>query len=247
MAQSDFTSPSNVLTSSNVLRVETAAFTAPNGGGAFVQAYKSVSVSSGIVAQFYNGAGFTPTGATKAGIARAAMKRATSGGPSGWAPFVFVSLSGTDVASTAYVLGIGDASPGHLILMKGPLNGGLPDVAPGTAGSGVIWRSDESVPIDEWAHIQLMVAGNANGDAVISIYRSDLGTSTLSLPSMVLVPGRRVAQGGGTVADTGLTDDGAGILTGSPAYASGRLGYGCYFSDVSRVAMFDGLYFEAQP
>jgi hypothetical protein len=247
MAQSDWTPPSNVLTSSNVLRVETAAFTPPNGGGSFVQAYKSISVGSGVMALFYTGTGFAPTGATKAGLARAAMKRATSGGASGWAPFVFVSLSGTDVADTAYLLGIGDASPGHLILRKGPLNAGLPDVAPGTAGSGVIWRSDESVSIDEWAHIQLMVAGNANGDAVISIWRSNLSTSTLSSPTMVLVPGRRVAQVGGLVADTGITDDGAGILTGSPAYASGRLGYGCYFSDVARVAMFDGIYLEAQP
>lgn len=247
MAPTDFTEPTNVLTSSIVTRVETAAFAAPYGGGAFVQAFRSTNVGTGVVAFFYNGDGFAPTPANKAGVARMALKRATSGGPTGWAPFVFVGLSGTDVSSSAYILGIGDASPGHLVLRKGPLNGGCPDVAPGTAGSGVLWRSDEVVQIDEWAHIQLMVAGNANGDAVISIYRNNLALHSITSPTMTLVPGQRIAVGGEIVQDTGLIDDGAGILTGTPALTNGRFGYGCYFDDVARVALVDGFYCEAQP
>ncbi len=189
--------------------------------------------------------GFAPTPATKGGLASMALNRATSGGASGWAPFVFVNLGGTDVANEAYMLGIADASPGHIVLRKGALSGGLPDVAPGT--SGVIWRSDEVVAIDEWAHIRLMVAGNANGDAVITCWRSDLAAHAITSPTWVAIAGQRLAAGGGTVADTGITDDGAGIITGSPAFTSGYMGYGVHVSNTARVALVDGFACEAQP
>ena len=248
MAQSDFTAPTGVLTNSSVLRVETTAFTPPNGGGLFLQAYKSIAVATGVMALFYNGSGFAPTPATKGGIASMALNRATSGGAGGWAPFVFVNLGGTNVSNEAYILGIGDATPGHLILRKGALSGGLPDVDPGAASpQGVIWRSDEVIALNEWAHVRLMVAGNANGDAVISVWRSALATHALSSPTWVAVAGQRIAQGGGTVAATGITDDGAGILTGSPAFTSGYMGYGVYVSNTARVALVDGFACEAQP
>jgi len=242
MAQSDFTDLTGILNSATVKRVATAAMTPPAGGGSFVLGMRSLVVATGVVASFYNGAGFAPY--AKGGVISAALKRGISGGDEGFAPMIFLNLQGTAVASNGYLLGLSDAEPSHLVLKKGPMSTGLPDDAPGT--NGVIWRSTLTYERDTWVHCRLMAAWNADGDVVLTVYTNDLDTHDVDTPTWVALPGAAIDGAVVPVGLNGLTDDAAGIVTGSASYAGGRAGFGVYVSDTNRVVAFDQIAIEAQ-
>lgn len=242
MAQSDFTDLTGILNSSQVKRVATAAIAPPPGGGSFCFGMKSIVVATGVVASFYNGAGFAPY--SKGGVVSGAMKRLISGGDTGFAPILFLNLQGSAVASNGYLLGLSDAELAHLILKKGPMSTGLPDSAPGS--DGVIWRSTLTFARDTWVHARLMAAWNDNGDVVLSVTTNDLTANDVDAPVWVALPGASVDGAVMPSGLNGLTDDAAGLATGSPSYAGGRAGFGAFFSDTTRRVAFDHLTIDAQ-
>jgi hypothetical protein len=157
----------------------------------------------------------------------------TSGGPIGFAPLLFASLGGSSVNDTGYLLGIGDGDPAHLVLRKGALVQGLPDVAPGN--QGVLRRSLAAVALEEWAHLRLDVIVNLNGDVILNVFRSDLGAHAVGAPSWAAIPGMDP-----------FVDDCARINSGSAPLVAGRLGFAFQSAEVARRAAFDHLHLERQ-
>lgn len=235
MAEADWTSLVGQLDGASALRAVTAGTTPPNGGGSFVRGCNSLSNNTGVVGQYHNGTGFAPT--AKGGEVAGALMRATSAGTTGYAVFLFIQLGGTGVDSTAYILGLSDGSPGRIVLRKGSLVTGLPDEAPGSGG--VLARSDESVSNDTWAHVRLECVVNLSGDVVLNVYKSDLGVNPVTTPVWVPVPGMSGFPGG--VAATAIIDDALGVNTGSVPLTAGRMGYGHWMNDVSRVSYVDHI------
>jgi hypothetical protein len=157
------------------------------------------------------------------------IKRGVSGGPEGFSPFLFIGLGGTDVTDQGYMLGLSDGDPSHLVLRKGTLVAGLPDVAPG--GSGVLRRSTGEVAIDEWRHLRLDMIVNLNGDVRLQVFENDLSLHPIGgAPTWAAIPG--MAE---------FVDDALGVNSGSLPYTSGRGGFGFASSDVTRRAYFDQI------
>lgn len=237
MAQTDHTECIDNLSPTALKFVPGGGFTPPPGGGGFCGAWKSLTASVGLSTRFIDEPGLVP--APKGGYIQAAIRRGISAGPSGCAVFVAICLGGTANTNSAYILGLSDSETPHLVLRKGQLVGGLPDVAPGT--QGVIWRSTDVFAIDQWVHCKLMAAVNLNGDVVLSVWRNDLtvfGASVADISqNWVQEPGINMLN----VSGSGITDDGAGINTGSPSLTSGRFAWGCYVADVNRVAYIDHI------
>lgn len=239
MAQADWNLCGSSLGSGSVVVVETAAFPVADGAAdTFAQLMNSLTTSIGVVAYFHNGSGFAPT--TSGGLVQGCIKKGVSAGTAGWSPFLMATLQGTGtVADVAYILGLSNTNPARLVLRKGALTGGLPDVLPpenlgDPLVQGVIARSSDVFAIDEWLHLRLQVRVNGNLDAVITCERNDLTLHDASSPVWQAIPG--IAQ---------FVDDGAGAVTGSPSLQSGRFGYGCWFGDTQRRALFDEIYLEA--
>ncbi len=242
MAQSDHTECVDNLSAASLKFIAGGGFTTPPGGGTFCGAWKSLDATPGLSTRFFNGTGLAP--APKGGVVQAALRRGIGAGETGFAPFLIICLGGTANTNNAYILGLADGSPSHLVLRKGQLVGGLPDVAPGN--QGVLWRSTDVWAVDTWVHIRLMAAVNLNGDTVLSVWQNDLtapGATVLDVDqNWVQVPGLNMLD----VSGSGITDDAAGINTGTPSLTSGRLGWGCWKNDVNRVAYIDHIQAAAQ-
>lgn len=242
MAQADHTECVDNLTSSSLKFIPGGGFTTAPGGGGFCGAFKSLTATVGLSTRFFNAVGLAP--APKGGFIKGALRRGAGAGTNGCAVFVAICLGGTANTNLAYMLGLADGDTPHLVLRKGQLVGGLPDVEPGN--QGVIWRSTDTFAIDAWIHVKLMAAVNANGDVVLSVWRNDL---TAPGASVLLVDQNFIQEPGINslaVSGSGITDDAAGINTGSPSLTSGRFGWGCWVGDVNRVAYIDHLEAVAQ-
>ncbi len=242
MAQSDHTECIDNLSAAAIKFIAGGGFVTPPGGGTFCGAWKSLVATPGLSTRFFNGAGLVP--APKGGTVSAALRRGLGAGQTGFATFVCICLGGTANTNNAYMLGLADGSPAHLVVRKGQLVGGLPDVAPGN--QGVLWRSTDVYDDDQWVHVRLMVAVNTNGDSVISVWENDLtalGASVLAIDqNWVQVPGLNMLN----VSGSGITDDAAGINTGTPSLTSGRLAWGFWSNDVNRIAYVDHIEGVAQ-
>lgn len=227
MAEADWTVAGSSLGSGVVRKGVTAGISPPPGGGSFVYGFNSVDLTPGAVALFANQVNYGPM--AKGGRVTGAIKRGVSGGPQGFSPFLFIGLGGTDVTDLGYMLGLSDGDPSHLVLRKGSLVAGLPDVAPG--GSGVLRRSTGEVSIDQWRHLRLDMIVNLNGDVRLQVFENDLSLHAIgTAPTWAAIPGM-----------TEFVDDALGVNSGSLPYTSGRAGFGFASSDVTRRAYFDQL------
>ncbi len=239
MASSDFTFLTGSLDAATVARGESHGFTPPNGGGAGVYGFNSLQTTLGVVGLFCNLTNFAPI--DNGGSVSAAMKRGAGGGATNFAPFIFLGLQGPAVTDTGYILGLADANPSHVVLRKGVLTGGLPDiVAESPPVQGVLRRSTGTKAIDEWVHLKLEAVRNTNGDVVLNCYENDLAAHTVdpgnvNPPVWVAIPGM-----------TQFIDDSLGVNSGSVPYTSGRAGWGCYSKDITRRAYFDAIRIERQ-
>ena len=233
MAQSDFTLASDSLDASQVRRVASNGFTPPNGGGASVFVMHSVVNTPGAAALYYNGLGFNPTDTDKGMRITMALKKLPSGGNLGFAPMIFGLLDPNSVNDTAYILGIGNGEPGHLVLRKGHIVDGVPDVAPGL--QGVLARSTEAIANNVWAHLLLEITVNSGNDVVIKVMKNDLTLHSVSSPTWTAVSGMAT-----------FVDDAAGINSGSLPLTSGRGGFAMYSSESTRRCAFDHFTLTAQ-
>lgn len=231
MGSADWTDATDSQSTSSVRRSVTAGFARAPGGGTFLYGFASVDATPGVVARYCTLSGTVPT--TKGGDISCAMQRASqSVAKTGFAPFLFFCLQGTDVSDNAYILGLADGDPPHLVLRKGSLAGGLPDGPPAPTTTGILGQSTDTYAMGTWYQVKLEVVVNTNGDVVINCYQSDLTANLVSAPVWMPISG--LPQ---------FVDDALGVNSGSLPYAGGHLGYAFASHATGMVAFFD----EIQP
>lgn len=230
MAEADWTILNDSLSAGSVARGVTAGFTPPNGGGSFVFGFNSLDTSIGAVGYFVNLVNFAPM--AKGGRITGAIKRAASGGPTGFSAFLFIGLQGPSVNDEGYLLGLSDDDPSRIVLRKGAISAGLPALDP-AAGNGILRKSTTSYDIDDddWVHLRLDMIFNAVGDVRLQVFQNDLAAQALgTAPDWQAIPG--MAE---------FVDDALGVNSGSAPFTSGRAGYAFRTSDVTRRAQFDHI------
>jgi hypothetical protein len=231
MSSADWTILNDSLSAGSVDRGVTTGIARPPSTGAnnFLYGFNSLVLATGAVGLFANGVNFAPT--AKGVSVRGAVKRGLSGGPLGYAPFLFAGIQGTSVNDLAYMLGFADGDPSHLVLKKGTLATGLPDLAPDAPNNGVLLRSDDTFLVDTWKHIRLDMVVNTNGDVLLQCFENDLDTNPLNDPPVwTAIPGM-----------SEFVDDALQINTGSAPFTTGRHGFGFYTEDVTRRGFFDQI------
>jgi hypothetical protein len=233
MASSDWTVLTDSQGLSDIDRGPTAGIARPNGGGDFVYGFNSISLTPGAVALHANQTGFAPM--SSGASVRGAIQRGLSSGPENFAPFFFAGLQGTTISGVAYMLGLGDADPHHIVLAKGILSAGLQDVEP-ASGNGVLLRSTEAYEPGTWLHLRLDVIVQASGDVLLQVYQSDLSQHPVTSPVWAVVPGM---EGAFTPSFMGYVDDALGVNTGSQPLVGGRAGFGFQKTDTQRRGYFD--------
>jgi hypothetical protein len=231
MAQADWTDAVGSLTTSQVRRGASNGFDPPSGAGIGTYVMNSVTNDQGAVVMYYNGTGYSPTPANKGMLISGAVKRAVSGGLTDYAGFLCAMMQGNNVGDEAYILGQSDAEPSHIVLRKGTLTSGLPDVAPGS--NGVLARSTITFNQNTWLHLKLECVANVGSDTIINC-RINYGS--VDSPTWEEIPGI-----------DRFYDDLAGIASGSPGFNNGRVGFGGWFNDSSRRVYFDYIRITAQP
>jgi hypothetical protein len=225
LAETDWTFLNDGLDAATVDRGVTTGIARPPGGGSFVFGMNSLSTAQGVVALFTNQVNFAPM--AKGGSVRGALQRGVSGGPLNFAPFLFIGLGGPSVNDLGYLLGLGDGDPHHIVLRKGGLSGGLPDIPPGT--QGVLRRSTGTFVPGTWLHLRLDMVVNLNGDVLLQVFQNDLVAHALgTAPAWTAIPG--MAE---------FVDDALGINSGSQPFTSGRAGFGFFTKDVTRRGFMD--------
>jgi hypothetical protein len=237
MSSLEWSTLTNSLGTASVSRGVTAGIARPNGGGNFCYGFNSLVAVEGAVGLFANQVLFAPM--AKGGSVRGALKRLPSGGPTGFAPFLFIGLQGASVNDAGYLLGLGDGDPHHIVLRKGSVVTGLPDLAPDPDGSDhVLMRSNAAYENDTWLHLRLDMIVQGTGDVLLQVYENDLAAHAVTAPLWTLVAGMEGSQ---YPTITGFVDDALGVNTGLPPYTSGRGGFAMYVGDVTRRASIDHL------
>lgn len=227
MSESNWSFLTGGLAAASVSRGVTSAFVKPNGGGTFTFGFSSRDSSDGVVGLHLNTATFAPlvndAGDPSGGSVRAAIKRGVSGGPTEFAPFLFIGLAGVSTSDQGYLLGLSDDDPNQIILRKGAPSGGLrPDAA------GILRTSSETFLPDVWHHLRLDMIVNPNGDVVLNAFRSDLGTNPVTAPVWAAITGM-----------DSYTDDALGVSSGSLPLTGGYVGFGFQTSEISRRGYLD--------
>jgi len=237
MAQAEWSTLTNSLGAPSVARGVTSGVAKPNGGGNFVFGFHSLAIVDGAVALHNNQVDFAPM--ALGGSVRGAIKRAPGGGKTGFAPFFFIGLQGPSVTDLGYLLGLGDADPHHIVLRKGSIASGLPDLAPDPASSpNILMRSSESFEEDTWLHLRLDMIVQGTGDVLLQVFKNDLNTNPVTAPVWAQVSGM---EGPWSPTIDGFIDDALSVNTGSAPFTSGRAGMAFRVEDVTRRAFFDHL------
>lgn len=219
MASADWTDVPTSLSPASLFRGVTAAIARPNGGGTHVFSWKSLeSAVAGVHAIRTNVSGFSPIAGDNGGSITLALQR-ISGSAIDMAVFGFFQLQSDDVATgDGYLIGLSAGDPGGIMLRKGTLVGGLPDVTLGT--QGVLRRSVATVAVGTWIHLRLDVISNPSGDVLLQCFQNDLVANTVSTPVWAAIDG---------MAD--FNDDAIGINSGTVGLKTGgRQGIGSYMS-----------------
>ena len=237
MSEADWTFFADGLDTGSVRRGVTAGEAPPPGGGSFVFGCNSVVSTAGAVGLYVAKANFAPM--AKGMSISCAIKRGVSGGPTNFSPFLFCgcqnNVIGASPGTKGYMLGLSDADPHWITLVKGPLLVGTPGGHPPT--SGVLAVGNETFLNNTWLQIRLDMIVNTNGDVILQMFRSDLTLEGASVTSPVWFPLPGAAQ---------FVDDALGINSGSPPFTSGYGGFGYATKDIARRAFFDRLVVSRQ-
>lgn len=228
MASADWAEISDAASSGSVKRgvVTSAVVTMVSGGSSYCYGMNSLVAASGVVASYSALGSFSPM--AKLGDVNGALQKGTGAAGDEYSAYLFCGLNGQASTNSGYILGLSDSNPAHIILRKGPLSGGCPDVAPGT--QGVLRRSTATYAKGTWVHLRLECIIEPSGDVVINCYQSDLGAHAVTSPSWVAIAGMAA-----------FTDDFLQINTGSAPIPSGRIGWGATFSDIHQQPFFDQI------
>ena len=227
MGQSNWNYATGALDAATVARGVSSGFTTANGAGAYVFGFNSLDSSAGAVSLYANQTNFMPLlnndGAATGGSIRGVVKRGLSGGPTGFAPFLFIGATGTSVSDNAYMLGLSDNNPNSIILKKGQLNSNL-----GPTSTGVLETGSSTYLNDVWHHLRLDMIVNPNGDVILRCFYNDLDDNDVANPVWLAVPG---------ISD--FVDDALGVNSESLPLVGGYVGFGFYTEEISRRGYFD--------
>jgi hypothetical protein len=242
MGLTDWTALTGSASTSDVRRGPTYGLGSAVGSACF--AASSATTATRGWGLYTNRAGHAPVAPGKGTIAFGAIRAGLAGPVSAppAEPFLYCCLqpdpmpplSGpvAKLSRSAYLLGL--SASGRLALVKGLLEEGIPDVAPGE--QGVLVRSDEAFAPGTWLHLQLVLAVNTHGDVVLTVRRSDLEAHSIELPSWEPVPGL-----------DRFIDDVTGFTSGTrplgPA-SGGYGGFGAVHRGVRTLASFDAMAFQ---
>ena len=229
MAQADWAEFASSATTSQIERGVSAGFTPPNGGGSFVYGFNSLVSTQGLaVAKYVDLANFNPIASGKGCSVRAALKRSTATDHS---VFLIGQAQGTNVSHNAYLLGIEDAEPGKLVLLKGAIQNGTPE-----GSSYQLAESNLPYTGGTWYHFRLDVIVNANGDVVLNVYENDLTVNTVTAPTWASVAG----LGDPAAGTPSFVDDALGVNSGTASYiGGGYIGYGFTSDALGRQGYID--------
>ena len=231
VSETDWSYLDDGLDAAAVARGVTTGVARPPGGGNFAYGCNSLSTAQGVVGLFCNQTGCAPM--PKGGSVRGCMQRGVSGGPLNFAPFLFIGLQGTSANDQAYLLGLGDGDPHHIVLRKGVLAGGLPDTL---AGPGALRCSSATFQPGTWLHLRLDMIANQNGDVLLQVFQNDVAAHPLgTAPAWAPIPGMDQ-----------FIDDALAINSGTRPFTSGRAGFGLFTKDVTRRAAFDNIELYSQ-
>jgi hypothetical protein len=118
MASSDFILLTDGIDANTLLRGVTAGVTPPPGGGTNVYAWNmAVEGITGAAGFKYTALDFDPM--LNGGRISGALTRLPSAGTTGFAPLIYMSLQGSSVNDTGYLLGLQDGDPSNIVLRKG--------------------------------------------------------------------------------------------------------------------------------
>jgi hypothetical protein len=238
MGETDWTYLSDALDAASLDRGSTTGETPPSGGGSFVFGFNSLVTTQGAAGKFTNQTNFAPTPALKGGSIRGAIKRGVSAGDINFSPCFFMLCQGTSVNDHAYILGLSDEEPSHIVLVKKPIVEGLP-TSPVALSDGVLQVSSGTYAKDTWLHLRLDAIVNLNGDVLLQAFANDLTSNDVASPVWDTISGMTSA----------FVDDQLGVnsqLAGVHAsfyqpFTSGRMGVGFFTKDISRRGWFDHL------
>ena len=228
MASADWAELTGSITAASLASGVTSGITAPNGGGTFTYGFHSLTtgLNSARAIKYTGDVNFDPIPANFGGRITGALIRLPSSGTTGFAPFLYFCEQANDVSGTAYMLGLQDSDPSHIVLVKGALSSGLPDGAAGEVG--ILAKSTDSIAADTWVHLRLDVTVQGTGDVLLQVYQNDLSVNDVTAPVWTAVAGM-----------SDFIDDALQINSGSAPLTGGRSGIAMHASDVNRRAAVD--------
>jgi hypothetical protein len=230
MAEADWTYLNDGLDANALARGVTAGIARPPGGGQFVYGFNSLAAVQGAAGLFVSLQTFAPM--TKGGSIRGCVQRGASAGPTGFSPLFFLCAQGPSVNDRAYLLGLSDDDPHHVVLRKGPIVTG----AGAADDPGVLLRSADSFALGTWLHLRLDVIVNPNGDVVLSVSQNDLAAHPIgTAPDWKIVNGM-----------ASFIDDRLAVNTGTMPLTSGRGGFAMAVKDTTRRGYFDAIEVDRQ-
>jgi hypothetical protein len=236
MAQSNFTVLDNSLSISSIARGPIVGVDKPNGGGNFVHGFNSLTAVNGSSGLYVNNINFSPI--TSGGQITAAISRGLGPADTGISVFAFFCLQGTDVADQGYLLGLSDNEPSRIILRKGTINGGIPDLTPDPTVNGNLMASTTTYSKGEWVHLRLDVIVNTNGEVILQVFQNDLEANPVTTPIWEVPEGM---DGPFSPEITGFVDDPLQINSGSAPLLSGRAGMAVSINGAARRGFFDEI------
>ena len=233
MASVDWTTLTNSVSDGVAAHGVSAPFDNMEGGSDYFYAFhSSTSTVLGGMGKYSNvAAGDFDLGSSVSG----AVVRRASAGSTGYSVFIFTCLGGSDASVSAtnyaYLLGLSNADPSHIVLAKSTISSGIPDGAPGTLG--ILAKSSGIVDLNQWVHLKLEAIAQSNGDVILRCYRSMANLD--EAPSWEAIEG--IDE---------FIDDITKINSGSLPLDAGRPGFGFSYAAQNRVAAVSNLQISRQ-
>lgn len=218
MAESDWDLLDNSVSDVSIARGVTAGITP--AGGTFAYGFNTLTSVVGSVGLKVNAVDFDPM--AKGGQITGAVQRGAGPADTGFVPMLFLCLGGTDVTDQGYLLGLSNAEPARIILRKGGISGGIPDLTPNPTANGNLLASTETFAKGTWVHLRLDAIVNDNGDVVLKVFQNDLDANPVTAPVWVTPAGMQGPQSPSIV---GFVDDALQVNTGSAPFLAGRAGF----------------------
>lgn len=233
MAAGDWIILDDGLDSASVARGVTTSPSPPNGGGSFIYGFNSKVDTDGAV-----GWRLDPTEnpnhapAAEGASVRGALMRGVSSSKTGFSPVLFAGMQGSSppsVLDQAYIIGLEDADPYRIVVVKGQVINGIP--AATTENSLLRSTSTYTIPSGgRWHHLRMDVIVQGTGDVLIQCFESDLTVNPVTSPVWSPIAGCEE-----------FTDDVLGVGSGSAPFTDGWMGFAFSTSQQARRGYFDQL------